>query len=133
MLAAKLEWMCSKFQPGWTKAELEKDWATGTFQAVMDKLEVLAKPYVSLKDLKLEERSKAAALMSSALAVICGVLSWVMSEIVMAHNPAVKFEELDQYSLKKYQELEALAVARDIPMDLIGPHRLLAQPRPYSK
>lgn len=37
MLAAKLEWMCSKFQPGWTKAELEKDWATGTFQAVMDK------------------------------------------------------------------------------------------------
>ena len=53
----------------------------------------------------------------------------------MAHNLAVKFEELDQYSLK-YQELEALAVARDIPMasmDLIGPHRLLAQPMPYSK
>ena len=43
-----------------------------------------------------------------------------MADICMAHNPAVQFEELDQFTMNKYQDLENIIVG-ELPIDMLGP------------
>ena len=43
-----------------------------------------------------------------------------MADICMAHNSAVQFEELDQFTMNKYQDLENIIVG-ELPIDMLGP------------